>query len=60
MVLPEDCGITDIGDEVFKDCSKLKSVVIPNGTTRIGHNTFCGCNQLVSAVLPDSVETIDI
>ena len=41
LVIPE--GVTEIGDEVFKECSNLKSITIPNSLTSIGNDSFCEC-----------------
>ena len=61
VVIPD--GVTGIKGEfpdgAFADCSRLTSVVIPNGVTSIGEFAFSGCERLTSVVLPDSVATIE-
>ena len=65
VVIPESVtyygttySVTTIGDEVFKICSGLTSVVIPNSVTSIGNSAFSGCYRLTSVVIPNSVTSI--
>jgi hypothetical protein len=44
--------------EVFKDCSSLTSIKIPNGITSIGSGAFENCTSLTSITIPDSVTSI--
>ena len=44
--------------DVFKGCTSLKSVSLPDGLTTIGQNTFKGCTSLESINLPDGLTTI--
>ncbi len=44
-----------IVDSGFKNCTRLESVVIPNGVICIGHEAFYGCSSLVTVTIPDSV-----
>ena len=39
-------SITEISDNVFRDCSKLTEITIPAGVTRIGVHAFYGCTEL--------------
>lgn len=41
-------GITELGNEVFKACSNITSVVIPKNVTVVGVNLFVGCSKLQS------------
>ncbi|MGI6174158.1 MAG: leucine-rich repeat protein [Christensenellales bacterium] len=51
-------GITEIGENAFKDCFGLKTVAIPKGVTRIGNNAFENCVNLKKATIPRGVTTI--
>ncbi len=41
-------SVASIGDYVFRGCTKLTSVIIPNSVTNIGNGLFYGCNSLTS------------
>ena len=47
--------ITKIDDNVFKDCTNLKTVTIPDTVTEIGNSSFEGCRSLEKINIPDSV-----
>ena len=47
-----------IGDYVFRGCTGLTSITIPDSVTSIGYYAFCGCNSLTSVTIPDSVTKI--
>ena len=42
--------VVSIGDNAFQDCSKMKSVTIPNSVTSIGDFVFVGCNSIESII----------
>ena len=47
-----------IGDSAFYKCSRLTSVIIPEGVTSIGDWAFRDCSGLTSVTIPDSVTSI--
>ncbi len=50
--------IIKIDSEVFKDCTNLKSVNIPDTVTEIGESAFENCRVLEKINIPDSVTKI--
>ena len=50
--------ITKIDDNIFKDCDKLETVVIPDTVTEIGNNAFAGCKSLKCVNIPNAVTKI--
>jgi len=54
----EDKPVTVIGENAFRNCSKLTSVGIPDTVTRIEEKAFYGCVGLTSLTVPDSVTSI--
>ena len=53
-----DGNIAKIGSSVFKNCTTLKSLRMPNSITEIGDNAFYGCSSLTSIIIPNSVTSI--
>ena len=51
--------ITNIRDETFYGCKKIKGVNISNKITEIGKNAFFDCECLQNLTIPDSVVNID-
>ena len=48
---------TSENESVFKDCAKLKSVLLPDGLSTIGSHAFKNC-AISSVYIPPSVKTI--
>ena len=51
-------GVTTIGQDAFRGCSRLTSVTIPSSVTTIGEGAFYDCSGLTSVTIPSSVTTI--
>ena len=51
-------GTTGIVEYVFKNCSALKSVTIPNSVKNIGQEAFYKCTNLTSAIIGNGVTSI--
>jgi len=58
IIIPDNLGITAIGDWAFKD-SKIISIKIPQGVTSINYAAFSGCEKLKKIDLPNSLVTIN-
>lgn len=50
--------VTGIDDGAFRDCSKLKSVIIPDGLVELGDNIFENCSSLENIKLPNTIQKI--
>ncbi len=51
-------SVTEIGEEAFKDCTKLHTVVLNEGLDNIGNEAFMGCTALAKIELPHSLKII--
>lgn len=51
--------VTSIGDDLFSNCSNLRSVTIPMSITSIGKMAFSYCSALTDITIPESVHSID-
>lgn len=51
-------NITSIRPHTFSGCSKLSSIVIPDGVTSIQSGAFFNCTKLTSITIPGSVTSI--
>ena len=47
-----------IGSSVFRDCTGLTSITIPDSVTSIGSSAFENCYSFTSITIPDSVTSI--
>jgi hypothetical protein len=52
--------IPSIPEKVFKDCEKLKTIVLPTIITSIGHLAFSNCINLSEIEIPNSVTNLGI
>lgn len=50
--------ITQIGDEAFKSCYRLKEITMPDSVNSIGLRAFWLCNNLTKVIIPSSVTSI--
>ena len=51
--------ITSIGEEIFKECTLLETVTIPDSVTTIGLGAFDSCTSLENVTIGNSVETLE-
>ena len=51
-------GCKFIGDEVFKEFTKLETVSIPDSVVSVGASAFSGCSNLVSVEMSSNLEFI--
>lgn len=51
--------ITQIGENAFNGCGKLRTVEIESGITTVGMSAFNSCPILETVLFPDTVKTID-
>ena len=52
--------VYSIGDDAFRNCSKLTSITIPEGVTSIGSYAFSICSGLTSITLPSTLTSIEV
>ncbi len=53
-----DADVTSIGDNAFRACEYLETIVIPESVTSIGNNAFYDCFGLKEINIPDKVQSI--
>jgi len=56
VIVPE--GVVEIGEGVFRDCSGLKSVVLPKDLQAVLGSAFEKCGALAKIEIPDTVNYI--
>lgn len=50
--------VTAIDNYAFQGCSKLRTVILPEGLVSVGLYAFSGCSLAESLVLPSTLQTI--
>ena len=50
--------VTRINTDVYKNCTTLTQITLPNSLKQIGSSAFSGCINLTNLVLPSSLESI--
>ncbi len=51
-------GVTSIGANAFRDCTRIQSIQIADSVKDIGEKAFYNCDSLESVNIPDSVTAI--
>lgn len=62
IIVPEEiggCTVTGIGDDAFRDCTNLRSFIIPDSVTAIGGYAFINCSNLESVNIPEKITAIN-
>ena len=54
----DGCPVTEIERYAFKDCTRLKQVILPDTIRRIGEFAFKDCTRLERISIPDTVSDI--
>lgn len=52
-------GITELGDQLFRNTCSAQIVVLPETLTRIGNYAFGGCSYLLDVILPSSLQSVN-
>lgn len=63
VIIPDKINgkpVIEIGRECFKNCTKIKSIYIPDCVEAIGSKAFLGCKKLAEINMPYSLKTIGI
>jgi len=53
-------SVTEVHDEAFKDCTKLKEIVLSDSINIIGNGSFKGCKRLKRVVLNNGLKYIEL
>lgn len=51
-------GVTNLGTQLFRNCSDVSSVELPETLEKIGSNVFIGCSSLENITIPTSIKEI--
>lgn len=58
FVCSESSKLKAINSQAFRYCTKLETVVLPEGLERIDDEAFIGCTKMTNVIVPGSVESI--
>ena len=61
VVIPSSyngCPVTEIALSAFQNCSKVKSITVPDSVEKIGKKAFAGCTLLEEVSFGKGVENI--
>ena len=53
-------GLTEIGEDCFRDCERLNSVKLPESVGNIGDGAFKGCQPGLTVKIPSMTTTINV
>ena len=51
-------SVVALGDNAFKECDKLTSIIISSTVTSLGNDCFWGCSSLINIDFPSSVTSL--
>ena len=51
-------SVTQIGENAFKECNRINTIIIPNTVTTIGKFAFSDCRNINKLSIPNSVKVI--
>lgn len=60
VVIPDNLGISAIGDLTFNSRTSITSITLPSGVTSIGKLAFFNCSNLAAISLPSSLTSIGL
>ncbi len=55
---PDGDDVISIADGVFKNCSSITEITIPDGVVDIGANAFLNCTKISNVTIPNGVTVI--
>ena len=51
-------SVTEMGEDIFYNCTALQSMIVPEGITMLTGSTFGNCTSLKTVTLPETLEVI--
>ena len=58
-IITFDGDVTTIGSYAFSNCTRLKSIILPNCVTTLSYGIFNNCNNMQELTIPSSVTTFN-